>query len=339
MINTVLDNRFRIEDFIARGVNGGVYRGRDLKTNKLVAVKMMFIPAQASAMFGARLKREAAVLNKLHHPNVVEILQTGLTPDNVLYFAMELVAGRTLKQIVQASGPIEPVKVAEYLYQTALALDAAHEIGIIHRDINPSNIMVYPTDRGERVKLLDFGLAKVMEPESEEFNQLTGHLRIGTSAFCSPECIEGKSVGPLWDVWSLGVTLYFVLTGKLPFDGHNESAVLTAVLSAQLALFSEKNPGNQVPMEVESIVRRTLSRKPFNRPQSAGELAEMFWEAVAKNHVGSMPRKPAAISRTMSSGRSGHRETRKKGSRQMLLTVALAVFGIAVLTWVIFAVF
>jgi serine/threonine-protein kinase len=300
MINAVLDGRFRLEDVIAKGVTGGVFRARDLTDNQHVAVKLLYVPPYAGKDFGARFRREAQVLFELSHPNIVRILQDGLTPDGVLYYAMEFIHGRTLTQVLSAQGVLSPRAVARILDQTASALDAAHEMQIVHRDVTPSNIMLEAAPDGTpRVKLIDFGFAKDLGMDGDSnAGPATGRLRLGVAAYSAPEVLSGKPATRLSDIHALGCCLYVALTGKHPFERENEIATLGAVLDEPPPRFADAAPGVKFPPGIEAAVRKALAKKPGQRPQTAGKLAAEFRAAVEKaipaNQAGFRP-PPAAV--------------------------------------------
>lgn len=292
-VNNTLEGRFQLREQIAKGISGGVYRATDLQNGSQVAIKLLFAPPSAGRNFGLRFRQEFDVMSQLRHPNCVQVIHHGVTDDDILYFAMEYVHGRTLKQIVQESGPLSPESVAFYLDQVASALDAAHLREIIHRDVNPSNIMIQVDDAGNHsVKLLDFGLAKVLHPDNEDSVPVTGRLRMGTVLYMSPEQVEGKAVTKLWDVYALGVTVYYALTGVLPFERKTEMATLTAVLEEPIPPFSQTNPDLRVPPAAEEVVRHAMARKPNQRFQSAGDMARKFREALGYHDRVPAPKGP-----------------------------------------------
>ena len=285
MINAVLDGRFRLEDVIARGVTGGVFRARDLTDNQHVAVKLLYVPPHAGKDFGARFRREAQVLFELSHPNIVRILQDGFTSEGVLYYAMEFIHGRTLTQVLSAQGHLSPRAVARILEQTASALDAAHGMQIVHRDVTPSNIMLEAAPDGTpHVKLIDFGFAKDLGMEGDSSaGPATGRLRLGVASFSAPEVLSGKPATKLSDIHALGCCLYVALTGQHPFERENEIATIGAVLDEPPPPFADVAPGVKFPAGIEAAVRKALAKKPSQRPQSAGALAAAFRAAIEKS--------------------------------------------------------
>src|SRR6476646_7024589 len=192
MNNNVLENRFKLEEPIAKGVSGGVFRAKDLETGKVVAVKLLYTPPGADQNFGVRFKREADVLFDLSHPHIVKILHSGVTSDGVIYYAMEFVNGVTLERYINARGRLSIWETADFLEPIASALDAVHVQKIVHRDVTPSNIMVEPDAMGRgRVKLIDFGFAKDLGMGStSKGGPATGRLLLGVAAFMSPEVLS-----------------------------------------------------------------------------------------------------------------------------------------------------
>ena len=278
MKNSVLENRFKLEDPLAKGVSGGVFRAKDLQTGASVAVKLLYTPPGADQNFGVRFKREADVLFELSHPHIVKIVHSGVTADGVIYYAMEFINGVTLERYVNARGRMTAAETADFLDQIASALDAVHARKIVHRDVTPANIMVETDDAGRsRVKLIDFGFAKdVGIGAHAKGGPATGRLLLGVAAYMSPEVLAGKPATHLSDIHALGVATSVMLTGKHPFLRDAEVATIAAVLEEQPPKLRALAPDGEFGEDLESLVAQTMAKKPHNRPQSAGEFARNF---------------------------------------------------------------
>ncbi|ADV62264.1 serine/threonine protein kinase [Isosphaera pallida ATCC 43644] len=296
MVNTEFDNRFVIESEINKNERAWVYRGVDKETGQEVAVKVLRPWTSASEKLESRFVQEFKLLKTLEHPNIVKVIQTGLTPNRFHYFAMELLKGQTLGQKLREVGRFPASKVADLLDQIAGAIDTAHARNVVHRDINPSNLMLHtdPTTGREVVKILDFGLAKIISENSGKAGAAltAAGVSVGTPAYMSPEQAMGKPIDKQSDIYSLGVTLYTLLTGVVPFERPNDYATMVAHVNDPIPWFSERGAANVVGPGVEAVVRMAMAKDPKDRPQSASELARLFREAVERPD-----RIPAAVQR------------------------------------------
>jgi len=260
----VVSGKFRIGKQIGRGGMGVVYEAEDLKLGRTVALK--FLPAALTGDADARERfvLEARAASGLDHPNICAIHEIGETEAGEMFIAMACYKGESLKDRLE-QGPLPPNEVLDIAVQTAEGLAKAHELGIVHRDIKPGNIFL--TSDGT-VKILDFGLAKL----AGQVKLTRPGSTLGTAAYMSPEQVRGEDVGPGTDVWSLGVVLYEMMTGGLPFPGENVQAVLHAVLNEPALPVRNLRAG--FPGGIESLVRRALAKDPARRFPSARRLAE-----------------------------------------------------------------
>jgi serine/threonine-protein kinase len=286
----VLEGRFQLEGMLSQSKTGRLFRAVDLETGLPAAVKIISPLAKGGNENLSRRLQEYRLLKNLGHPNSVRPLHSGLTPDNCFYMAMELVEGQTLADLIHEKGALSPQETADYLDQLASVLDAAHAVGIVHRNIKPRNLMVQTQDDGRRMlKLLGFGSAKV--PASVKDGSLPPEppgLIVGSPPFVSPEQALGRLVSKLSDVYSVGVTLFASLTGRLPYDVGTDAQILAAHAKAPIPRFFEKNPQCAASWNVESVVRQAMAKEPADRPASVGALARLFREA-AESNVASAP--------------------------------------------------
>jgi eukaryotic-like serine/threonine-protein kinase len=261
LIDTLFDGRYRIQRKLGAGGMADVYLAEDQELGRRVAIKILNGRHANDAQFIERFRREAKNAAALNHPNIVSIYDRG-EAEETYYIAMEFLDGRTLKELIVGHGAA-PVRVAiEYARQILSALRFAHRHGIVHRDIKPHNVLV---DGEGRVKVTDFGIARAGTSQMTE----TGSI-VGTAQYLSPEQAKGGEVDQRSDLYSLGVVLYELLTGKTPFEGD------TPVEIAMKHLSNTPKPPSQlrkdIPPELDMIVLRALAKNPDDRYQSADEM-------------------------------------------------------------------
>ncbi len=270
LIDTLFDGRYRIERKLGAGGMADVYLAEDQELGRRVAIKILNSRHGNDDQFIERFRREAKNAAALNHPNIVSIYDRGEAEDTY-YIAMEFLDGRTLKELVVGRGAA-PVNVAiEYARQILSALRFAHRHGIVHRDIKPHNVLV---DGEGRVKVTDFGIARAGTSQMTE----TGSI-VGTAQYLSPEQARGGEVDPRSDLYSLGIVLYELLTGRTPFDGETPVEIAMKHLSATPQPPSKLRP--DIPPELDMVVLRALAKNPDDRYQSADEM-EADLERVAR---------------------------------------------------------
>ncbi len=233
----------------------------DAKLNRKVALKFLPTHLTADKESKERYKREAQSAAALNHPNIITIHEINEYKDQT-YFAMEFVEGETLRSKIE-KGDLKTDESIDILKQLCEGLLKAHNAGIIHRDIKPENIII---DRESRVRILDFGLAKLRGSDN-----ITKELTtLGTLKYMSPEQIKGNNVDHRTDIWSLGVIFFEMLTGKLPFDGDYDAALIYSILNEEFQ--SGNNRKKDLPNEILDICKKALKKSPENRYQSASQI-------------------------------------------------------------------
>ncbi len=273
MIGRKLGN-YEVVDKLGEGGMGEVWRARDARLNRTVAVKVLPAEFAGDPSRRARFEQEARALGALNHPNIVAIYDIGQS-DGQAYIVSELVEGESLRKIIDR-GPLTGRKLNDIAVQTAEAVAAAHALGIVHRDLKPENIMVTGSGSGSagRVKVLDFGLAKQSAPttgDTETLAMSSPGMVLGTAGYMSPEQVRGELTDARSDIFSLGCVFYELATGRRAFEGKSAVEVMSAILREDPP---EMTAGAApVPEVLESIVRRCLEKDPQQRFQSASDLA------------------------------------------------------------------
>lgn len=257
----LIAGRYRLEDVIANGGMGQVWRATDETLGRPVAVKVLRPEAAEDTGFLERFRAEARNSASLQHPNIVTVFDFGEGRHSA-YLVMELIEGEPLSAIIRERGTLPAELATEILYQAAIALQAAHNAGVVHRDVKPANIVV---DADGYARLADFGISRAIAGSG--LTQ-TGEV-LGTAHYLSPEQVQGQPAGPASDVYALAVVGYEMLTGSRPFEG--ESMVTTA-----LAHVSQPAPElpDSVPEPLRTTVMAGLAKLPEKRPESAAAFAE-----------------------------------------------------------------
>jgi diguanylate cyclase (GGDEF)-like protein len=279
LLGQVLDGRFEVTEFIAEGGMGRVYKATQWPLDRVVAVKLLSDVTDGLEEFRKRFFLEASLCARLTHPNIIRIFDYGCHGDATYYIAMEYLQGQTFKEIIQTGGPMQPRRVVALLKQVCAALIEAHASELVHRDLKPSNLFVTRNALGQEfVKILDFGVVKQLTVD-QEYTQAGSTL--GSPLYMSPEQIRDNEIDGRSDIYSLGVVLFQMLTGTLPFTGPDALQTVMKHLSESPPSFAEANPGVAVPAALEAVAQRALEKAPDNR--FAGALA--FMQALAACEV------------------------------------------------------
>ncbi|GAB3943104.1 Stk1 family PASTA domain-containing Ser/Thr kinase [Corynebacterium tapiri] len=273
---SLIADRYRLAETIGSGGMSNVYAAEDTLLGRTVAIKMLKLDMARDQGFRERFRREAQNSARLNHPNIVSVFDTGetLVSDvSVPFIVMELIQGRTVRDIVRNDGPLHYQDAARLLEPVCHALQASHDAGIIHRDIKPANIMVTPTGA---VKVMDFGIARALDDSTSAMTQTSAV--IGTAQYLSPEQARGKNADARSDVYALGCVLYEVLTGRVPFEGETPFAVAYQHVQEDAeAPSSRMNTSDLSPTEavnIDAVTLTAMAKHPADRYQSAAELGE-----------------------------------------------------------------
>ncbi|HKR11414.1 MAG TPA: protein kinase [Pyrinomonadaceae bacterium] len=275
LIGTVLAGKYRVDARLNEGGMGSVYRGTHMLMEKVVAIKVLRPSLAADEKIVARFSREARAASRISHPNALSVTDFGEDDNGIVFLVMEYLSGKTLKQVIREEGPLPLTRIVEITRQIGDALAAAHAQGVVHRDLKSDNIMLLDTTSvGDYAKVLDFGIAKINEPDGKFDGDLTApNLVIGTPQYMSPEqCAQDAEIDARSDIYSLGVILYEMLVGHVPFSGESATIVMMKHLQEPVPSVLEERP--DVPPPVGRVVARAMAKVPGNRYQSVGELLE-----------------------------------------------------------------
>jgi len=283
LVGRTLNNRYIVKRKIGEGGFGAVFEGMQVATERLVALKVLHPQSVSDATVVARFRREAEACSKLRSPHTVIIYDFDQTEDGVLYLAMELVNGQSLQEIQRAQGVIPAERCLRILDQVAEALGEAHAKGIVHRDMKPENIMVEQRDGEDFVKVLDFGIAKIVSGDANKGAPALTAIgqTVGTLEFMSPEQLRGKTLDGRSDIYALGMVAYEMLTGQLPFrKSKSTTEVIQYHLQTPPPPPSTLNPDADVPVQVDELVQRMCAKTRDERYASAEDLRRHIDETL-----------------------------------------------------------
>lgn len=281
----VLQDRFELVKPIGQGAMGVVYLAKDRSSGLEAAVKLILDP-ESNPDAKARFERETMVSSELDHHNLVKILGSGSTPDGSLYLAMELVKGEELEDIVKREGPLPFGRCFDLFEQILEGMKAVHDAQVVHRDLKPENILVARNGESDTIKIMDFGLARMLnhadrEAESggEIFMTMAGTVT-GTPAYLAPESINGDQIGPYTDLYSLGVSLFQMLTKAFPYKGKSVNALLKAHLYKSPRQLTEVCEGVPYIPEMQELIEWLLEKSFKKRAGDCGEVLTFIREKI-----------------------------------------------------------
>lgn len=325
MIGRILNSRYRIEERIGSGGMADVYKATDTLLGRTVAVKILHTQFSRDPVFIERFRQEAQAAANLNQPNIVNVFDWGVE-NGTHYLVMEYVQGRDLKDIILQGGPLLPERAVEIAVAICRALDSAHEHGVVHRDIKPQNIIA---TYDNQIKVMDFGIARTAGGSAMT---QTGTI-MGTAQYLSPEQAQGKSADPRSDLYSLGIVLYEMLTGKVPFDGENPVSIAYKHVREDPLPPSMINP--DISAGLESVIMKALAKNPENRYRNAMEMCsdlERCLEGAPVNATPVMSREEAfsGATRAFSAVDGPAGPSRTWLWTTVIIVVLLAFLGIAI---------
>ncbi|MBI4748863.1 MAG: SUMF1/EgtB/PvdO family nonheme iron enzyme [Acidobacteria bacterium] len=284
LIGTVFDGKYQILAKLGEGGMGAVYRAHHVHMDVDVAIKFLHHNLTEDPSILERFKREARAAVRINHPNATAVMDFGVLPDNTAYLVMEYLEGESLRDRIYRH-TMTAAEAIEILSEACAAVDAAHKRGVIHRDLKPDNIFLKrEADGKELVKVLDFGIAKLRDKGEPSHASLTeAGMLIGTPHYMSPEQCHGLELDSRSDVYSLGVIAYELLSGELPFNAPTSLGIVLKHINEEPRPLYIVNPN--IPRELEKVVLRALSKRPDNRPSTAGQFAQELEAACAGNDV------------------------------------------------------
>ena len=274
-IGRVVNGKFRVEALLGQGGMGRVYRAKHLTLDRTVVLKMLHRTSSGDPELVQRFQREARAASRLAHPNSIAVLDFGEAEDGTLFMAMQYVAGKDLARVVAEEFPLGEARIVRIAAQILSALAEAHAQGVVHRDLKPENVMLEPR-RGEpdAVKVLDFGIAKITAPGANEPKLTQAGLVCGTPEYMSPEQARGADLDRRSDLYSMGVILYQLATGELPFASDTPVGFLTKHLSETPVPARRKNPRVEVSPALDAVIAKALEKDPARRFQSADDMRD-----------------------------------------------------------------
>jgi serine/threonine-protein kinase len=293
MVGRTFLGRYETVRLLGEGGMGRVYLARQVDLRRQVVVKVMHDHIANDPNFRKRFERETDVMASFQHPYVVTLYDASLNDPEGPCIVMEYIKGISLETLLQRNSRLGAPRIARLLSQLCEALFAAHQLGIVHRDLKPANLMVVDADSPyEKIKVMDFGLAKLIDSPARPArggSVTSTDFAVGTPGYISPEQVRGNEMDHRSDLYSVGVILFELLTGRLPFAGSETMDVLLAHATHAPPTFAALGASAWVPPAVEAVVQRCLAKEPQDRPATARELAEMYEAALAAGNVAQDP--------------------------------------------------
>ena len=285
LIGRTFDGKYRLTERLGQGGMGTVYRATHLLIDRPVAIKVLNPRFVEDEEAQERFRREARAAGRLQHMNAVAVTDFGRTDDGFVYIVMELLLGRSLRDVLAREAPLDAARAVSIMLQTSAAVSAAHEAGIIHRDLKPGNIFVVQRKHARPIiKVLDFGIAKLaadaLDDEDDPVTLTQVGVMIGTPRYMSPEQCDSRKLTSASDVYSLGIILYEMLTGTTPFTGSTPLAV--AMRHSTEIPRPPREFVASIPLELENVVLHALEKKPEDRPSDAGAFRQELYTVAER---------------------------------------------------------
>jgi len=283
MIGRIYLGRYEVTRLLGEGGMGRVFLARQIDNGRQVVVKVMHDHIALDAKFRDRFTRETLLMKHFRHPHAVHFLDANMDDDTGPCIVMEYIKGINLDQLLERNGRFSPGRVGRLIGQLCEVLQSAHDAGMIHRDLKPSNLMVINSDSPkESVKVMDFGLAKLIDTKTlAKVTDTNVEFAVGTPGYICPEQVRGEEMDHRGDLYSVGVIIYELLTGRLPFLGPSSMDILLAHATETPPSFAELALDVVIPPAIEDLVFCCLEKNPEDRPQNARDLADRFDTALA----------------------------------------------------------
>jgi len=320
---TLQYSRYQIKREIGKGAMGVVYQAYDPQIDRLIALKVLRPDRVTNEDFVSRFFKEAKAIGRLSHPNIVTVYDVGQDQGTV-FIAMEFLEGKPLHKVIQEAKP-DIETIVDFGIQVACALDYAHQRGIIHRDIKPGNIIVQPDNK---LKLTDFGIARIEDSTATQQTRV-GEI-LGSPAYMSPEQVMGRPVDGRSDLYSLGIVLYEMCSGKRPFQGDNLAVIFRAITQDTPTELPTIDPA--IPQALSQAIMKCLSKQPEERFQTGNQLADALKTCLKKSTAAPPEQKPSEQKSPKSSSTLSEPKS-SKGKRPLLLIVFTLVSILAVIIY------
>lgn len=305
LIGTTFAERYTIQSVLGMGGMSIVYKAQHRLMNRIVAIKMLHNKLKEDITSLERFKLEAQAASSLSHQNIITVYDFGVTPDGDPFFVMDCLEGESLEELIERKGRVSYERALPIFKQVCAGLDAAHKKGIIHRDLKPANIILVKHDDGtELVKIVDFGIAKMISGKAQQHLTQTGEV-FGSPIYMSPEQCLGKELNTQSDLYALGCLMYDTLAGSPPFEGDNFLTTMNMHVSGDPKPIKEVAPDANIPSELEPIILKCLAKNPADRFKTAGDVQDALSAVSASLLVGTgRYAKPSGATVTVKSPRS-----------------------------------